>query len=432
MGVMASRTGARVPATASLASGALFESVPALAELNAADPYPAYESLYGAPVEAAGGDVVIVTRFAECVQLLRHPDVTSERQGSPAFRGVPSSNLNLMDPPEHTRIRGLVSDAFTPRSIEALRTWLEDLVHDLLDRADTSEFFDVVPGLAYPLPVYAICQLLNVPAEDRDMLMGWSKAITPGVDLLAGRRSREQQSAYRLGMTSFRHYINELAERRRAAPGDDLLTRLIMSAHTGDELTRREISANAINLLIAGHETTVGLIGAGAITLVQRPDLRDRLAADPALAEAFVEEVLRYHSPVQGVVRMAAKDLIIGGVSVRAGTALLLILAAANRDPEQFEDPNEFRIDRPNNRTHMAFAIGRHFCLGAPLARLEGRIALSAMAARLVNPRVRPDGISFGSGIMLRSPSRLEIDIDGVRPRPPSGVLSGARSGAES
>jgi len=403
--------------TAALASGALFEQVPALTDLDPADPYPAYSRLFGPPVEVAGGDVVILTRFADCAEMMRHPDVTLRRKDSAAFRGLSSSFLNVLDPPEHTRIRRLVNKAFSARSVELLRPWLEDQVHLLLDRTAGQQTIDVIESLAYPLPLFAICELLDIPVADRHAVMGWSRPITFGVDLLAGRRPREDQVRYRSSLRQFRLYINELAAQRRRSPGDDLLTRLISTDDAGDRLTEREVTATAIGLLITGHETTVSLIGHGAIALAQHPKLRGPVAADESAADAFVEEILRYDSPVQATLRVAARDLTVGGVDVQAGTALLLLLGAANRDPEQFADPDRLAVDRPNNRTHLAFGGGAHFCLGASLGRLEAKIALAALAARLVNPRARLDGVRYDKSVMLRTQTRLEIDVDGLLPR---------------
>lgn len=416
---MTTRTGGQ---TAALSTGALFDEIPLLRHLDPADPYEAYREMSGEPLVAAGGDVVILTRWADCNLVLRHADVSLRRNVTPAFRGLTSSFLNVLDPPEHTRIRSIVNKAFTPRSVELLKPWLQDQVHGLLDAGAGTAPFDVIEGLAYPLPLNAICELLGVPLEDRRMIMGWSRPITYGADLLAGRRSREDQLLYRSTLREFRLYTRDLVEKRRQAPGRDLLTRLIFTEVMGDRLTEREVITTVMGLLITGHETAVSLIGHGAIALSRHPELRERVAKDESVADLFVEELLRYDSPVQATLRVAAQDLNVGGVDVRAGSAILVLLGAANRDPGHFADPDVFDVHRSNNRTHLAFGGGPHYCVGAPLGRLEARIAVAAMAERMVNPRPRPGGIRYDKSVMLRTQTRLEIDVDSLVPRSTVGV----------
>jgi cytochrome P450 len=416
---MTTRTGGQ---TAALSTGALFDEIPALRHLDPADPYVAYREIAGEPLVVAGGDVVILTRWADCNYVLRHPDVSLRRNVTPAFRGLTSSFMNVLDPPEHTRIRSIVNKAFTPRSVELLKPWLQDQVHELLDASADATPFDVIEGLAYPLPLNAICQLLGVPIEDRRMIMGWSRPITIGADLLGGRRSREDQSLYRSTLRSFRLYTRELVEERRRSPGGDLLSRLIFTEVMGDRLTDREVMTTVMGLLITGHETTVSLIGHGAIALARHPALREHVAVDEAFADLFVEELLRYDSPVQATLRVAARDLSIGGVDIRAGSAILALLGAANRDLDQFSEADTFDVHRSNNRSHLAFGGGPHYCVGAPLGRLEARIAVGAMAGRWVNPRVRLQGVSYDKSVMLRTQSRLELDVESLLPRPASAV----------
>jgi cytochrome P450 len=408
--------------TAALSTGALFDEIPALRDLDPADPYEAYRKISGEPLVVAGGDVVILTRYADCNHILRHPDVSLRRNATPAFRGLTSSFLNVLDPPEHTRIRSIVNKAFTPRSVELLRPWLQDQVHGLLDSVSEGAPFDVIEGLAYPLPLNAICELLGVPVEDRRMIMGWSRPITYGADLLAGRRSRDDQMLYRSTLRQFRLYTHDLVEQRRQFPGEDLLSRLIFTEVMGDRLTQREVVTTVMGLLITGHETAVSLIGHGTLALVRHPDLRERVAIDESFADLFVEELLRYDSPVQATLRVAARDLSVGGVHVRAGAAILVLLGAANRDADHFPAPDTFDVRRSNNRTHLAFGGGPHYCVGAPLGRLEARIAVAAMAARLVNPRRRPDGVRYDKSVMLRTQTRLEVDVDALAPRFPVAV----------
>ncbi len=415
------------PQTAVISTGALFDEIPALANLDPADPYAAYAQLFGAPLVAAGGSVVVVTRYHECYELLRHPHVMNRRDTSPAFRGLTASFMHMMDPPEHTRIRSIVNKALTRRSVEALKPWLEREVHRLLDRPPSAVGrYDVITELAYPLPLNAICQMLDVPMADRGAITGWSRSITYGSDLLAGRRSTIDQHEFRTAIGAFRRYIQKLTEERRRAPKDDLLSRLILAEETGDRLTDREITWTAIGLLVTGHETTVSLIAHGAIALSRHPEMVDRVATDEDFADAFIEEILRYDSPVQAAVRIAAEDLRVDTVDVRADSALLLILGAANRDPDQFADPDSFDVDRRNNRTHLAFGGGPHFCPGAALSRLETRLALMALAQRFVNPRLDADGVRYRKGTMMRTPTVVDFEVDDIRPRQNVGSAGGA------
>lgn len=418
---MTTRTGGQ---TAVLSAGALFDEVEALQHLNPADPYEAYGVIFGEPLVAAGGDVVILTRYADCDRILRHPDVSLRRSATPAFRGLSSSFFGLQDPPEHTRIRRMVNKAFTPRSVEQLRPWLQNQAHELLDEVSVESPFDLIAGLAYPLPLHAICELLGVPVDDRRMVMAWSRPITYGVDLLAGRRSRDDQLLYRSALRELRLYMQDLVGRRRQSPRDDLLSRLILADDSGDRLSDREILGTATGLLMAGHETTVSLIAHAAIALLRRPEMQQLVAADESFADRFVEEVLRYESPVQSAMRIAARELSVGGVQVHAGSAILALLGAANRDPDQFRYPDAFDVHRDNNRTHLGFGGGPHFCVGAPFARLQARITVSAMAARLLNPRLHPDGVRYDKGGMVRSVQRLEVGVDALLPRPRTAVRS--------
>jgi cytochrome P450 len=254
------------------------------------------------------------------------------------------------------------------------------------------------------------------------MVMGWSRPITIGADLLAGRRSRDDQSLYRSTLREFRLYTRDLVEQRRQSPGGDLLSRLISTEVMGDRLTDREVVTTVMGLLITGHETAVSLIGHGAIALVRHPELREQVAGDESFAELFVEELLRYDSPVQATLRVAARDLSVGGVDVRAGSAILALLGAANRDPGQFSEPDTFDVHRSNNRSHLAFGGGPHYCVGAPLGRLEARIAVAAMAARWRSPRIRSNGVQYDKSVMLRTQSHLELDVDSLVPRSPVAV----------
>lgn len=402
-----------------LAMGSIFEQVPALAGLDPADPYAVYDTIFGDPFLVEQGDVAVVTRYSQCFELLRHPKVMSSQRNSTAFRGLNSSLMHSLDPPEHTRIRSVVNKALTRRSVDALAPWLLNEVHSLIDAAAGGPTFDVIGGLAYPLPLNTICQMLGFPLADRELIVEWGRPISYGIDVLAGRRSREEQKANRTAGRDFRRYIEKLIEERRREPGDDLLSRLVFAEQTiGEPLTDREIAHAAMLLLIAGHETTVSTVAHGAMALADHPELAAQVAADPNVAEAFVDEVLRFYSPLQVIWRVAAEDLTVGPLEVPAGAALVLLLGAANRDGDQFEEPNRFDIFRSNNRTHIDFGGGHHFCPGASLGKLEARLALSALAGRLVNPRLDASTVTYRKGVMMRVQERVDLTVDGVLPRP--------------
>jgi cytochrome P450 len=282
-----------------------------------------------------------------------------------------------MNPPDHTRLRGLVSKAFTRRVVERLTPMVEQTTGELIDAARGREvnFMDAV---ARPLPVAVISELFDVPVQDRDLIVAWSHDMARGLDpdFLIPDGVRERQFRAR---EEFRLYMLALADKRRADPGEDLLSGLVQVHDGGDVLSETELLTTCILLLIAGHETTVNLIGNGTLALLRHPEQLARLRAEPALAERAVEEFLRYDPPVQFTARIALQDTKVGDVDAPRGSAALLLFGAANRDPEVCAEPDRLDIGREPAR-HLAFGHGPHFCLGAPLARLEGRIMFEALA----------------------------------------------------
>ncbi len=370
------------------------------------DPYSRYRELSEAgPVHRGELGELVLTRWADCHAVLRDPRFSSDprhradglgrRNAEDGNRSGPATILEagvsvmlFLDPPDHTRLRRLVASAFTPRAVDALAPRIAELVEGLLDEVAGAGTFDVMDALAYPLPVIVICELLGVPAEDREQFKGWSSDATRLLDL-ADADGEAVQRGLAAG-AALLQYLFGLIEDHRANPRDDLLSAMIAAEEEGDRLTPQELYATCMLLFLAGHETTMNLIGNGVLALLRHPDQHQRLLDDPGLIPGAVEEILRFDPPVQVTARTATVDgLEVAGRPVARGQGVVTAIAAANRDPEQFPDPDRFDVTRPEARHHLAFGGGIHYCLGAPLARLEGRIVLERLLARF--PRLEPD-----------------------------------------
>ncbi len=358
------------------------------------DPYPLYHELRRAePVHRSPIGFWVLTRHADVLALLRDPRTSRDPRSSERVELLRSSvevgqlldeeeaapSMLFVDPPDHTRLRTLVNKAFTPAAVERLRSRVEAIVGELLDRVAGTGTMDVVDDLAYPLPVTVICEMFGVPEADWDRFRTWSRELVRLLDPLVAEDAFEQALQARLAL---RGYLRELIAERRAHPADDLLSALIAAEDQGQALSEPELVSMCVLLLVAGHETTVNLIANGTLALLRHPEALARLAADPSLAGSAVEELLRYDSPVQFTSRHALADFEIDGRAVRTGETIVGVLGAANRDPAQFADPDELDLARSPNR-HVAFGGGIHFCLGAPLARVEARIAIPALLQRL-------------------------------------------------
>lgn len=380
-----------------------------------ADPYPMYDLLRAEdPVHRTDTGRWLLTRYDDCTSVLRHSAMsTAQREATgdsdeAQLLAAYLSNLMLFnDPPDHTRLRGLVNKAFTPRVVERLRPRITELVDELLDVAAETGSIDVIAELGRPLPVTVIAEMLGVPAEDQDDFRGWSEALAhtvdPNMDAPTATRAAEAGLA-------FMAYFADMAEDRRQHPQDDLLSGLVAAEDEGDRLTADELVTNCILLLIAGHETTTNLIGNGALALLRSPSELARWRADPSLAKTGVEELLRYDSPVHLTGRTAMEDVTIGETEVRAGESLTLLLAAANRDPAEFADPAVLDIGRTENR-HLSFSSGAHFCLGAALARIEGQIALSSLVTRFPNLELATDDLEWNPTTTLRGVRALPLTL---------------------
>ncbi len=365
-----------------------------------ANPYPYYARLRKHdPVhwgEQFGGWVL--TRYADVMTLLRSPEASSERIALARER-VPTEFLSMFeiranamlnaDAPRHTRLRLLVNKAFTPNTVERLAPFIQNFVDTVLGAGKALGRMEVMAGLAFPLPATVIAEMLGVPVADRDRFKKWSDESTATVGNVATNISPEQMRKSMEAMDQLLNYFRGIIEQRRAEPRDDLISALVKAHEQEDRLSHDELLANCVLLLNAGHETTTNLIGNGLFALLRHPDQMKRLRDDPSLIPSAVEELLRYDSPVQFTSRILKGDMQLGGKTLKAGQMVLLLLGAANRDPEQFPDPDRLDIGRANNK-HLAFGLGTHFCLGAPLARLEGRIVFESLL-RLA-PNIRLDG----------------------------------------
>jgi cytochrome P450 len=385
------------------------------------DPVTTYERLLReAPrLPLMLGSGYILSRHADCLAVLEHPTTSHDFRNAETFRAFQAADYMLteeferrrsflfMDPPDHTRLRGLVSKAFTRRRLEALRPRIQELVDELIDRVLERGEMEVIEDFAYPLPVTVISEMLGVPPEDHAVFRDWSRELARSLDpepVLAPevveRRNRAAEA--------FRAYFTDLIARRRADPKEDLVSALIAAEEAGEKLTIDEILSTLILLLIAGHETTVNLIGNGVLALLRNRDQFELLKEDPALAKMMVEEVLRYDPPVLFTGRVAMEDLQLDGLTLEEGSQTLLLLGAANRDPEVFENPSSFDIRRKPN-PHLAFGMGIHFCLGAPLARIEGEIAFAGIARRLPELKLATDALDYRENIVLRGLAALPV-----------------------
>jgi len=310
------------------------------------------------------------------------------------------------DPPEHTRLRRLVSKAFTPRMVEGLRPRIQAIVDELLDAVAGNGRMDVIRDLAYPLPVIVIAEMLGVPPDHRDQFKHWSDEI---VGVLGGPLvPQETLERSRVAVHELAAYLHGVIAERRREPREDLVSGLIAAEEQGQILSEDEMLATAMLLLVAGNETTTNLIGNGMLGLLRNPGQMERLRADPSRVPAAVEEMLRYDGPVQATGRVAMEDVEVGGQKVTQGQAVIAVLGAANRDPAQFERPDELDLGRRPNE-HVAFGDGIHFCLGAPLARAEGQIAFETLLRRFAGPRLETEDLQWGGSFILRGLKSLPI-----------------------
>lgn len=372
-----------------------------------ADPYPMYRRLQDEdPVhwsEPTGGWVL--TRYDD-VALALSDRRFSAADRPPQRRYGRATTMVTADPPEHTRLRRLVSKAFTVKAVESLRPRIQEIVDGLLDAVADARM-DIVRDFGYPLPVTVIAEMLGVPVQDRESFKRWaSEGLAGIVGRLASPEDRER--AHRSG-DELRAYFQDAVARRRRQPRDDLVSALTAAEDEGQALSEEEVLDNCTLLITAGHETTSSLIGNGMLALLRNPDQLGLLGDDPGLIESAVEELLRYDPPVQAVTRRALEDVEIEGRTIGAGQVVFAVVGAANRDPRRFERPDELDIGRRDN-PHIGFGDGRHFCLGAPLARAEAQIGIATLIRRF--PWMRLAGAeAWGGNFIVRGATSVPVAL---------------------
>ncbi|MFJ7208776.1 cytochrome P450 [Streptomyces sp. NPDC098789] len=388
----------------------------------ATDPYPAYAWLREhAPVHRttlpSGVEAWLVTRYADARQALADQRLSKNpvHHAEPGKTGIPGersaglmTHLLNIDPPDHTRLRRLVSKAFTPRRVAEFAPRVQELTDHLIDAFAQKGEADLIHEFAFPLPIYAICELLGVPREDQDDFRDWAGMMI--------RHGGGPRGGVARSVKKIRAYLGELIHRKRDDLGDDLISDLIRASDHGDHLTEAEATAMCFVLLFAGFETTINLIGNGTYALFRNPDqralLQESLAAgDRALLETGIEELLRYDGPVElATWRYATVALTLGGQDIPAGDPVLVVLAAADRDPARFDDPDVLDLSRSDNQ-HLGYGHGIHYCIGAPLARLEGQTALATLLTRLpdLELAVPPEELRWRGGLIMRGLRTLPV-----------------------
>jgi cytochrome P450 len=394
------------------------------------DPFPLYADLRErAPIHRNDLGFWVVARHADCLAVLRDRrsssdslNVATERMPE-GFRTVVDEDdpvgqamlemrpFLFRDPPDHTRLRGLVSKAFTPKVVESLRPRTQQVVDGLLDAAFDVGEVDLLEAFAYPLPVRVICDLLGVPHQDHERFKVWSNALARGLDpdfLLTAEVIEARGEA----VLQFSQYFFELLAERRRSPGEDLLSRLVEAEDGDTVLSEAELLSTCILLLVAGHETTVNLIAGGTLAMLRHPDQWERFRTDPDVNRSAIEEMLRYVSPVQLTGRAILEDCEFGGVAFEAGDFAMLLLASGNHDPEQFADPERFDIGR-NPNPHLGFGFGIHHCLGAPLARMETQVALTSLVQRAPTLALAADDVTYKTNVVLRGMESLPVSMRG-------------------
>ncbi len=382
------------------------------------DPYPLFKALRETqPVNLTPEGGWRMTRYDDIQQLLRR-----SRSGMRLTNGripgqtddIPGAGIFMLmqDPPTHTRLRKLVKKAFTPRAIEAWRPRIEKITDELLDQVAGQGEMDLITDLARPVPATLICELLGVPSEDQGDFTQWTADATHGLLTLRGLGDEAMQKRVEVASISLLGYFNDLITKRRLDPGDDLLSVLISAEEDGDKLDPLELLSQSIGLLIAGFETTIGLIGNGLTTLIRHPEELEKLRASPDLAPSTVEECLRYSGPILATIRILHEPAVFGDFELPTDAEVVAFLAAGNRDPEAFEDPERFDIARyasgHDTAPHLSFGGGVHFCLGAHLARLESEIAIRRIVERFDQMTLVNETTEWGRSL-FRVPGRIPI-----------------------
>jgi cytochrome P450 len=383
-----------------------------------ANPYPLYQRLRSEdPVHWDPYlHAWVVTRYADVVAVFQH--FSADRTPTPEklreiglAKMTPLAQLMVrqmlfLDPPAHTRMRGLASRAFTPRRVEVLREHIQDITDNLLDAVQSTGQMEALADLGRPLPAIVTEELIGLPIADREQLTRWS---TDFAEVLGNFQHNPDRAERVLrSVNEMVTYFQAAVREHRAHPREDLISAFVAAEINGDRLTDEEIVANTIVTMVGGQETTTNLIGNGLLTLLRNPAQLEMLKADPSLIPGAVEELLRYESPSQHTARLAPDDVELGGKLIRKRQAVIAVMGAANRDPERFVDPDRLDIRREDNR-HVAFAWAGHYCFGAPLARIEGQIAFETVVRRMPNLRLKPGPLTWRTNMGLRGLTVLEV-----------------------
>jgi cytochrome P450 len=364
----------------------------------------------------------LLTRYADVEAAFRDPRFSSDRitpfieqrlsdqpeTGLARTFNILADWLVFKDPPDHGRLRKLVSRAFTPRAVEQMQERIELIASQLLDALPTDGTVDLIRGFAYPLPAIVIAEMLGVPPSDRDLFKGWSDDISALVFGGLDEVGRHDRAA--VGMLELASYLTELIDHYETEPADNLISALVRAEGEGDKLSRDEVVATCTLLLFGGHETTTNLIGNGLLALLQHPDQLDHLRVEPQDFRPAVEEFLRFDGPAKAVARVMAEDVVIGEQHLRRGDRVYLVPAAANRDPRVYDDPDVFDIRREGPQ-HLGFAFGPHYCLGAPLARMEGTVAIRAVLDRFDGLELATDELSWHPVMLNRGLMELPVAL---------------------
>ncbi len=402
-----------------------------LDEANRANPYPLYARLRKTPIIREDDGTYVVSTYAEIRNLLHDPRLSSAdrpkaihaKTGNP-FRDFLINPVKtwiidthqpfiFRDPPDHTRLRRFVMTQFTAERVNGISGRGHAIVDELIGKMRGRKEIDIVEDFAYPLPVSVICELLGVPPGDQAKFNNWSASLVGVLDP-KWQESEDERIKTIADYEALMSYLSGLIKAKRKRPADDILSGLATyKDKKHGRMGKFDLLATASLLLVAGHETTVNLIAKGMLTLLRHPEWLERLRQDPALAPRIVEELLRYEPPVQFRTRKTLADIDVAGMVIPKGAPLVLVFAAGNRDPMRFAHPERFDPERGDNH-HFGFGGGPHFCLGAPLARLEAEVALTALAKRLLNPRLSKDPPPYRPGASLRGPAHLKLEIGGI------------------
>ena len=389
-----------------------------------ADPYPLYKRLRTeAPVHWDPYlHAWVVTRYADVVSVLHH--FSANRTPTPEqFAAIGLAELAplaqvmvkqmlFMDAPDHTRLRGLASTAFTPARVEGLRSHIKEILDNLLEPLLRVGRMDVIADLAAPLPAIVTAEMMGVPTSDANQLKDWSADFA---EVLGNFQHNPDRASRTLKcVEEMSSYFRDAIEQQKTNPSEGLINALLTAEVDGDRLTEEEIIANCIVTMVGGQETTTNLIGNGVLTLMRHPDQMERLRNNLALIPSAVEELLRYESPSQHTARICREDTELGGKSIRKGQAVIAVMAAGNRDPERFPDPDRLDIGRTDNR-HLAFGWASHFCFGAPLARMEGQLTFEALVRRTANMEIEPGPIVWRDNLGLRGLTSLPVTFDKIQ-----------------